>query len=143
MILQTPYSQKASDFSPSSVLFVLWGEILDRKDVIALPALENLQHEAFCLHYAKTGNATESYKQAGYSPKSDNSAASSARRLLQNVKVKGRLQELADEMAEDKIADIREIHEILSAIVRGETLEDVVIVEGKGNGVVRSRDTLR
>lgn len=91
------------------------------------------------MHYAKTGNATESYKKAGYNPKNDNSAASSARRLLQNVKVKGRLQELADEMASEKIADIREIHEILSAILRDELTEEIIVVEGQGNGYSEAR----
>ena len=95
----------------------------------------NPKQEAFCLHYAKTGNATESYKKAGYSPKNDNSAGACARRMLQNVKIKGRIQELMDEMASEKIADIREIHEYLTSVIRGETTEDVVVTEGCGDGV--------
>ena len=87
------------------------------------------------MHYAKTGNATESYKKAGYSPKNDNSAGACARRMLQNVKIKGRIQELMDEMASEKIADIREIHEYLTSVIRGETTEDVVVTEGCGDGV--------
>lgn len=102
------------------------------KDVIALL---NPKQEAFCLHYAKTGNATESYKQAGYTPKNDNVAGANARRLLQNAKIKTRLAELTEEMASEKIADIREIHEYLTSVIRGETTEDVVVVEGCGDGV--------
>lgn len=117
------------------------------KDVIALL---NPKQEAFCLHYAKTGNATESYKQAGYNAKNDNAAGASARRLLLNVKIKNRLQELTDEMANEKIADIREIHEYLTSVIRGETTEDVVVTEGCGDGVseatvvkVRTNNTAR
>lgn len=102
------------------------------KDVIALL---NVKQEAFCLHYAKTGNATESYKKAGYSAKTENALYSAANRLLKNVKVQARLKELADEMASDKIADIREIQEFLTTVIRGETTEDVVVVEGCGDGV--------
>lgn len=95
----------------------------------------NIKQEAFCLHYAKTGNATESYKKAGYAPKSANSAGASARRMLQNVNIKARIAEITEEMASEKIADIREIHEILTAIARGETTDDVVVTEGCGDGV--------
>lgn len=108
------------------------GAFLRGKDVIALL---NPKQEAFCLHYAKTGNATESYKQAGYNAKNDNAAGASARRLLLNVKIKARLAELAEEMAGEKIADIREIHEYLTSVIRGETTEDVVVTEGCGDGV--------
>lgn len=99
----------------------------------------NVKQEAFCLHYAKTGNATESYKKAGYNPKNDNSAGANARRLLQNDKIRERLAQLAEEMASEKIADIREIHEILTAIARGETTEDVVVTEGCGDGVSEAK----
>ena len=95
----------------------------------------NPKQEAFCLHYAKTGNATESYKQAGYICKNDNAAGASARRLLLNAKIKARLAELAKEMASEKIAGIREIQEYLTSVIRGETTEDVVVVEGCGDGV--------
>lgn len=117
------------------------------KDVIALL---NPKQEAFCLHYAKTGNATESYKKAGYNPKNDNSAGANARRLLLNDKIKARIAEITAEMASEKIADIREIHEYLTSVIRGETTEDVVVTEGCGDGVseakvvqVRTNNTAR
>ena len=95
----------------------------------------NPKQEAFCLHYAKTGNATESYKKAGYACKNDAVVAASAVRLLNQVKVKARLAELTEQMASEKIADIREIHEYLTSVIRGETTEDVVVTEGCGDGV--------
>jgi phage terminase small subunit len=98
-------------------------------------ALLNVKQEAFCLHYAKTGNATESYKKAGYTAKTEYAVYSAANRLLKNVKVKARLQELADEIASEKIADIKEIHEYLTSVIRGETTDDVVVTEGCGDGV--------
>ena len=93
----------------------------------------NVKQEAFCLHYAKTGNATESYKIAGYQAKTEGALYSGANRLLKDVKVKTRLAELAEEMKSEKIAGIREVQERLTAILRGETTEDVVVTESIGD----------
>ena len=101
--------------------------------------LDNVKHEAFCLHYAKTGNASESYKKAGYTAKTEGAIYANANRLLKNDKVKARLQELAEELASEKIANIKEVQERLSAILRGETTEDVVIVENKGDFTSEAR----
>ncbi len=95
--------------------------------------LENPKWEAFCLHYAKTGNASEAYKIAGYKAKTEGSVYANANRLLKNDKVKARLKELADELAGEKIAGIREVQERLTAILRGETTEDVVVTENIGD----------
>ena len=99
----------------------------------------SVKQEAFCLHYDKTGNATESYKKAGYKVKTEGSAYAASNRLLKDVKVQARLKELADEIASEKIADIRELHEILTSIARGETTDDVVVTEGVGEGCSEAR----
>lgn len=107
-----------------------------RKEVIALL---NVKQEAFCLHYAKTGNATESYKVAGYQCKNDAVVAASAVRLLNQVKVKERLAELAEQMATEKIANIAEIQTRLTSILRGELQEEQIVVEGCGDGVSEAK----
>ena len=96
--------------------------------------LENPKWEAFCLHYAKTGNASEAYKKAGYNAKTEGSVYANANRLLKNDKVKARLKELADELAGEKIASIKEVQERLTSILRGEIQEEQVVVEGCGDG---------
>lgn len=101
--------------------------------------LKNPKHEAFCLHYAKTSNATESYKIAYNRNMSDNAAGSSARRLLQNAKIQERLSELCDEMRSEKIAQAAEIQERLTRILRMDELEDVVVNEGIDKGVTEAR----
>lgn len=103
----------------------------------------NPKQEAFCLHYAQTGNATESYKKAGYACKNDNAAAACARRLLISAKVQERLAELAEEMASDKIANIAEIQRRLTAILRMELDEEQVVVEGCGDGVSAAKTVTR
>ena len=52
------------------------------------------RHELFCREYLKDGNATRAARDAGYSP---HSAASQASRLLTNVNIQRRLDELAVE----------------------------------------------
>jgi phage terminase small subunit len=106
-------------------------------------ALLNVKQENFCLHYAKTGNATESYKKAGYDAKTPNAIYANANRLLKNDKVQARLAELRDEMASEKIANIAEIQERLTAILRGEVQEDQIVVEGCGDGVSEAKNVYR
>lgn len=87
------------------------------------------------MHYAKTGNASESYVKAGYKTTNERSVYSNCNRLLKNDDIRARLAELADELATEKIANIKEIQERLTAILRGEIQEEQVVVEGCGDGV--------
>ena len=107
--------------------------------------LENHKWEAFCLHYAKTGNASEAYKVAGYNAKTERAIYANANRLLKNDKVQARLQELAEEIASDKIASIKEIQEYLTSVMRREHKECVVVTlsEEKSTYVPDENGTMR
>ncbi len=85
----------------------------------------NARQEMFCLEYAKCGNATESAKRAGYSEKT---AKSIGQRLLTYVDVKNRLQELSKITEDAKIADIKEMQQVLTAIIRQEATEEVIVL---------------
>lgn len=91
--------------------------------------LKNEQQENFCLELAASGNATEAYKKA-YGVEDDNVAAAAASRLLRNVKVQLRREELAKETASPKIANIKEIQEFLTAVMRQEKKEEEIVVVG-------------
>lgn len=101
--------------------------------------LENPKWEAFCLHYARTGNASEAYKNAGYATRNEGSIYANCCRLLKNDRIKARLREIGEELAADKIAGIREIQERLTAILRGELQEEHIVVEGVGDGCSQAR----
>lgn len=101
--------------------------------------LLNPRQEAFCWQYARTGNATESYKRAGYSNRSDNAAGSCASKMLRNPKIKARLAEIITELNSAKIAGVREVQERLTAILRQEAEEEQIVVEGDGEGVSSAR----
>lgn len=90
-----------------------------------------VKQDAFCLHYAKTGNATESYLAAGYKAKNNNIARVEASKLLTKPNIQKRLQEIAEEIKSDKIADITEIQEFLTSVMRREKSENVVVTVSK------------
>ena len=94
----------------------------------------SIKQEKFCLEYAKLGNARQAYINAGYSfDKSKPSVADvNACRLLKNAKVKARLEELAEEAKNDAIADIQEMQEVLTKIIRQQATEEVVMLNCLG-----------
>lgn len=98
-----------------------------------------VKQEAFCLEYAASGNATQSYKNAGYKYSSDGVARVQAARLLAKPNIRERLRELAEETASRKIADIREVQERLTEILRMNLDEDQVVVEGCGDGISEAK----
>ena len=90
----------------------------------------SIKENIFCLEYAASGNATDAYKKAGYKAKNDNVAAACAAKLLRKAKIQLRLQELTKEIAAPKIANIQEIQEFLTAVMRQEKKEEEIVVVG-------------
>ena len=88
-----------------------------------------VKQEKFCIEYAKTGNARQAYKNAGYNCKNDASIDASASKLLSYTKVKERLAELAKEAKTSAIADIQEMQETLTEIIRQQLEEEVIVVD--------------
>ena len=93
------------------------------------------KQEKFCQLYAATGNATQSFKDAGYKWVSEGAAAKSASNLIhKNGNVQKRLRELAEESKTKAIADIQEMQEALTKIIREELDEEVLMTVGTGEG---------
>ena len=99
----------------------------------------SVKHEKFCLEYAKSGNARQSYLKAGYKPKTDGAADVNACRLLKNTKVQQRLAELAEEAKNASIADITEMQQKLTAIIRQQLEEEVIVIESAGDFMTEAR----
>lgn len=97
------------------------------------------KQKAFCDYYIETLNATESYKKAGYKVKNDNTAAVNANRLLRNAKIKSYIDKRLKEIENDRIADAKEVMEYLTAVMRGEAEEEVVVVESTGDYTSEAR----
>ena len=99
----------------------------------------SMKQEKFCLEYAKTGNQRQAYLAAGYKCKNDASADASASQLLRNPKVKERLAELAEELKNASIADITEMQQTLTKIIRQQMTEEVIVVESIGDFMSEAR----
>ena len=86
------------------------------------------RQENFCLAYVKLGNATQAYKDAGYSSDKDNTCAVNSWKLLRNAKIAARIQELQEEVKNAKMMDIAERREVLANIARDSesTKQDVI-----------------
>ena len=90
-----------------------------------------IKQEKFCLEYAKSGNAAESYKKAGFKCKNPQIASASATRLLKNVNIQAKLQQIQAELQQDDIVEIVEVKKKLTKIIRQEAMEEVVTMKGQ------------
>ena len=99
-----------------------------------------IKQEKFCIEYAKSDNARQAYKKAGYKCKNDASVDASASQLLRNPKVKERLAELTEEVKNNAIADIQEMQETLTKIIR-QNIEEEVIMFDPASGIQREKKT--
>lgn len=99
----------------------------------------SVKQEKFCLEYAKTGNQRQAYLLAGYNVKNDETADANASRLLRNANVKARLAELAEEAKNASIADIVEMQQTLTKIIRKQLTEEVIVVESVGDYMSEAR----
>ena len=86
-------------------------------------------HERIYFEYLIDLNAKQAANRAGYSPKT---AQEQASRLLSNVKVQNAIAAFMDNMTASNIANIQEIMEHLTAVMRGEATEEVLIFVGNG-----------
>lgn len=77
----------------------------------------NERQQKFCEFYAKSGNATEAYRNAGYSAKSEASLGVSAHKLLKNAKISEELAKLGNITRTNAIASITEIKEFWSKVL--------------------------
>lgn len=96
----------------------------------------NARQKAFCEYYVACGNATEAAIKAGYSKRT---AKSIGQRLLTFVDIKKYIDELMQKLESERIASAEEVLQNLTAMMRGEIQEEVVVVEGEGDGVSSAR----
>lgn len=82
------------------------------------------KQKKFADEYIKTGNATQSAIEAGYSKKYANT---NAPKLLQNTTLKQYIEKCMAEIASKRIMSYTEAVELLTSIARGEEKETVVV----------------
>lgn len=99
---------------------------------MALLKLNNNQI-AFCDFYIELGNATEAYKKAYKSCKSDNVARTNSSRLLTNANIKQYIDEKMQEISSKRIAKAEEVLGYLTRVIRNEEDEEVVVTVNVGD----------
>ncbi len=90
------------------------------------------KQKRFCEEFVKTGNATQSAINAGYSEKTANEQGA---RLLTKVSIKSYIRSLQDEIKNENILDATKMQEVLTSIILQESEEEVIVVEGCGDGM--------
>ena len=96
----------------------------------------NIKQKRFADEYLICSNATEAAKKAGYSEKT---AKQQGQRLLTNVDLKNYIDERLKILESEKIAQADEVMQYFTKVLRGEETEEVVVVEGQGDGVTKAR----
>ena len=95
-----------------------------------------LKQQRFADEYIISGNATDAAVKAGYSKKT---AYSIGLENLKKPEIKKLIDEKLKELSDKKIADQQEVLAYLTAVLRGETQSEIVVVEGQGEGVSRAK----
>lgn len=91
--------------------------------------LLTVKQKRFADEYLIDCNATKAAIRAGYSPKTANEQGA---KLLDNQKIADYINSELEKIHTEKVAEIQEIMEYLTSVMRGEQTEQVLIFVGKG-----------
>ncbi len=89
------------------------------------------KQKRFCNEYLIDLNVTQAAIRAGYTPKY---ADKRAYELLDKPLIKSYIDEELKKIEDEKIADAKEVMQYLTSVMRNEVTEEVVVVEGEGDG---------
>ena len=90
------------------------------------------KQQKFADEYIISLNATQAYKKAYPSVKKDAAARASASQLLTNPNVKAYIDERLEKLKSERVADQQEVLEFLTAVMRGEVTEPLLVLDGEG-----------
>lgn len=90
------------------------------------------RQKRFCEEFVKTGNAKQSAISAGYSEKT---AKQMGTENLSKPDLQSYIQELQEKIKNENILDAKKMQEVLTSIILQESEEEVIVVEGCGDGI--------
>lgn len=85
------------------------------------------KQKIFADEYLLDLNATRAYTAAYAGVKNENVAAAASARLLRNVKVAEYIEEKLEKIRSERVADVQEVMEYLTSVMRREKKECVVV----------------
>lgn len=94
------------------------------------------KQKRFCDEYLIDCNATQAAIRAGYSEKT---AYSIGQENLNKPEIKAYIDEQLNKIHNKSIADAAEVMKYLTSVLRGESLAEIVVVEGDGDGCSSAR----
>lgn len=89
------------------------------------------RQKIFADHYIISLNATEAYLKA-YPKVKNGTAEVNGSKLLRNTKVKAYIDERLEKLKSERVADQQEVLEFLTAVMRGEITEPLLVLDGEG-----------
>lgn len=92
------------------------------------------KQKLFCENYLMTMNAVDAYLAVYKNCKSRDNASKHASRLLALPHIRAYVDTCLEKAHSNKVADIQEVMEYLTSVMRGETSSEVVMVVGTGEG---------
>lgn len=101
------------------------------------------RQERFAREYARGGNGAQAYAAAGYKAKSAEVASKCANKLLKNAEVRALVDSLLERARSEAVADVRELQEFLTGVVRGEPSERKVVSTEAPDGSVTRATTVQ
>jgi len=90
------------------------------------------KQKKFADEYITELNATKAYKKAYPNVKKDSVARANGSRLLANANVKAYIDEQLEKLKSERVADQQEVLEFLTAVMRGEITEPLLVLDGDG-----------
>lgn len=97
------------------------------------------KQKIFADEYLIDLNATRAYRVAYPAVKKNETARANGSRMLTNANVKKYINERLEEIHSEKTADAKEVMEYLTAVLRGESRSEEIVVEGLGDGVSKAK----
>ena len=94
------------------------------------------KQKRFVDFYVETGNATESALKAGYAKKA---AYQTGAENLRKPQIAAGIKARLDAIESKRIASATEVMQFLTSAMRGEVQEEVVVIEGTGEGYSDAR----
>lgn len=90
------------------------------------------KQKKFADEYIICLNATQAYKKAYPNIKKDKVAQVNGSRLLSNAMIKAYIDERLEKLKSERVADQQEVLEFLTAVMRGEITEPLLVLDGDG-----------
>lgn len=97
------------------------------------------KQKLFCENYLMTMNAVDAYLAVYKNCKSRDNASKHASRLLALPHIRAYVDTCLEKAHSNKVADIQEVMEYLTGVMRGETSAEEVLVVGTGEGCSEPR----